>query len=215
MDKPRFNYQLYLVTDEKILEGRAYVKTLEEALHGGVSLVQLREKELSARAFYHRAVEVHQLTQRHGVPLIVNDRVDIALAMGAEGVHVGQQDLPVSAVRQVVGHGMVIGASAATLEEALRAEEEGADYIGVGALFPTRTKTNTRPVTLDQLKAIKQAVGIPVVAIGGIGKENVSSVIQQGVDGVAVVSAVLQQKSPQNAASALTQIIGEARRKSL
>ncbi len=215
MDKQRVNYQLYLLTDEKILESRNYIKTLEEALSGGVSLVQLRDKKLSANEFFHRAFEVHQLTQKYGVPLIINDRVDVALAIGAEGVHLGQQDLPVSAASQLAGHKMLIGVSAATLEEAIRAEVEGADYVGVGALYPTGTKANTRTVTLDQLKIIKNTVGLPVVAIGGICKENLAAVIQQGVDGVAVVSAVLKEESPAKAAEVLNQIIDETRRKQI
>lgn len=213
MDKQGFNYQLYLVTDEGILERRDFLKTLEETLKGGVSLVQLREKNLSAKDFYQRGVEVHRLTQEYEVPLIINDRLDIALAIGAEGVHLGQQDLPVSAARKITGPKMLIGVSAATLEEAVGAEREGADYVGVGALYPTGTKTNTRPVTLEKLKIIKKTVGLPVVAIGGINKENLPSVMEQGVDGVAVVSAVLKTASPQKAAETLNQIIGETRRK--
>lgn len=189
--KLNVNYGLYLVTDRDILKDRDFIISLEEAILGGVTVIQLREKNLSSLEFYHLAVEVKKLTSKYNIPLIINDRLDIALSVDADGVHVGQNDLPAPIVRQIVGDKKIIGVSTATLEEALLSEQNGADYIGVGALFVTNTKTNTRKVTLEQLKTIKENVKIPVVGIGGINEDNVTLLKQSGIDGIAVVSAIL------------------------
>lgn len=184
-------YGIYLITDRDILKGRDLIKSLEEAISGGVTLVQLREKNATSLEFYKLAVEVRKTTLEHNIPLIINDRLDIAIAVDADGVHLGQEDLPVFVARKIWGQDKIIGASTANLKEALKAQEEGANYIGVGALFPTDTKINTRKVTLDEIKNIKQKVSIPVVGIGGINEDNIKSVADTGVDGVALVSAIL------------------------
>jgi len=205
-NKQNISYRLYLVSDEGVLGGRDFLKSLEAAILGGVTVLQLRHKEGSSQAFYHRALKVKKLTEYYGVPLIINDRVDIALAVNAEGVHLGQQDLPVTVARRLLGPDKIIGASTATVQEAKEAEAEGADYIGVGALFPTATKNNTRSVSLERLRIIKNSLCIPVVGIGGLTKENIPSVLNTGVDGVAVVSAILAQEDIQQAAKDLTKI---------
>lgn len=204
--------KLYLVTDGRITSDASLLHVLEDALIGGVTTVQLREKDSTVRDFARRARRVRELTSRYKVPLIINDRVDVALAIGAEGVHLGQQDLSVIDARRIVGPDMIIGVSTATLEEALIAETEGADYLGVGALYPTGTKTNTRPVTPDTLRRITSRVRIPVVAIGGIHHENVSPVVRCKVDGVAVVSAIAKAAAPREAARRFIETIDEIRR---
>lgn len=201
--KLNVNYGLYLVTDRDILKDRDFIISLEEAILGGVTVIQLREKNLSSLEFYHLAVEVKKLTSKYNIPLIINDRLDIALSVDADGVHVGQNDLPAPIVRQIVGDKKIIGVSTATLEEALLSEQNGADYIGVGALFVTNTKTNTRKVTLEQLKTIKENVKIPVVGIGGINEDNVTLLKQSGIDGIAVVSAILGKDNVKESAEQL------------
>lgn len=185
------DYRLYLVTDRRWLMGRDLVDCVEEAVLGGVTLVQLREKDLDSRSFFQLAGRMKALTDRYGISLIVNDRLDIAQAVDAVGVHLGLDDLPVATVRKILGPEKIVGASAATVEEALRFEKEGADYLGVGAVFETATKLGNESVSLADLRSIKRAVNIPVVAIGGIKAENAAAVMQTGVDGVAVVSSIL------------------------
>lgn len=200
------SYRLYLVSDERVLQGRDFLKSMEQAIQGGVTVLQLRHKEGSSKAFYRRAHALKKITEEYGIPLIINDRVDIALAVKAEGVHLGQQDLPVAVARQLLGPDAIIGASTATLSEAKAAEGEGADYIGVGALFPTATKSNTRSVSLEKLKHIKDSVSIPVVAIGGLTRENIPSALATGIEGVAVVSAILAEEDIRQAAKDLRKI---------
>ena len=201
--KHKINYGLYLVTDRDALKGKDLIRTLEEAIAGGVTVVQLREKNATSLEFYQIATQVKALTAKHGIPLIINDRLDIALAVDADGVHVGQSDLPASVVRKIMGAHKLVGVSTANLEEALKAQAEGADYIGVGALFPTNTKTDTRWVTLEQLEDIKKALNIPIVGIGGIQEKNVGAVREAGIDGVAVASAILAADSVKEAAAKL------------
>ncbi len=196
-------YELYLVTDRDLLNGQDFLKSLEQGILGGVSVVQLREKSASSLEFYNLAVEVKKLTDRYDIPLIINDRVDIALAVDADGVHIGQSDLPANIVRKIIGQSKILGVSTANLDEAKKAIEDGADYIGVGALFPTITKTNTRKVDLDQLKHIKANINIPIVGIGGINESNIKSVIETGIDGVALVSAILSKDNIKEAAEKL------------
>ena len=195
-------YELYLVTDEN-----SKLQKIEQAILGGVTMVQLREKNLSSRDLYHKALEIQKLTEAYDIPLIINDRLDIAMAIGAQGVHLGQKDLPISVVRQMVGDQMILGASTATLSEAIEAQGQGADYLGVGAMYPTKTKGDTRPVTLETLKSIVEEVTIPVVAIGGINKENLEGIRDTGVDGVAVVSEILKSNFPKLKAEALKYIL--------
>ena len=189
----KWELTLYLVTDRRWLGRRSLEEDVEEALLGGVTLIQIREKEISSRAYLELARRLKEVTDRYGVPLIVNDRVDIALAVDADGVHVGPDDLPVSFARRLLGPDKIVGASASSLEEALTFQAQGADYLGVGAVFPTATKQVTEKVDLETLARIKAAVRIPVAAIGGIDAGNAPEVMKTGVDGVAVVSAILNR----------------------
>jgi len=207
MSRKGVDYLLYLVTDRRWLGGRSLVGAVEEAIAGGVTVVQLREKEIGSRTFLETALAVKEVTERHGIPLIINDRIDIAYACDAEGIHLGDDDLPISVAREILGEDKIVGASAATLEEALALEAEGADYLGVGAVFPTGTKTDADQVTLEQLARIKENVKIPVVAIGGIDAGNAPLVMKTGVDGVAVVSAIMAREDIRAAASYLAEIL--------
>jgi len=210
--KRDLDFTLYLVTDRRWLGERTLWEDVEEAILGGVTLVQLREKEVSSKEFLELAQRVKSVTDRHGVPLIVNDRIDIAFAVDADGVHVGPEDLSVPVARKLLGEGKIIGASAASLDEALSLQAQGADYLGVGAVYPTATKQGTEKVGLEDLRRIKSAVHIPVVAIGGINAENAVPVVETGVDGVAVVSAVMDQRDIREAARKLFSLVKGARR---
>ncbi len=203
LKKQAINYTLYLVTDRTLLSSHTLEQAIEQALQGGCTLVQLREKNISSREFYETALRAKEITDHYNVPLIINDRTDICKAIDACGVHIGQNDLPAKAVRSILGNKKIIGVSAATLAEAQQAEQDGADYLGVGAMFPTTTKTNTRPVTLAQLTQIKASVNIPVVAIGGIQLSNVASLAATHIDGIAVISAILSQPNITQAAQQL------------
>lgn len=181
---------LYAVTDRAWVGKQTLYQQVEAALKGGVTCVQLREKELGEAAFLQEAKDICALCRRYGVPFIVNDNVDIAIACGADGIHVGQEDMEAGAVRRQVGEDMTLGVSVHTVEEAQQAVQDGADYLGLGAVFPTSTKTDARPMTTQTLRAICDAVEIPVVAIGGINRDNLLNLAGSGVDGVALVSAV-------------------------
>ena len=200
MIKRNTDFTLYLVTDRRWLGEKTLWDGVEEAIHGGATLVQLREKEISSKEYFELAQRVKEVTDQHGIPLIINDRIDIALAIDADGVHLGPEDLPVPIARKLLGDGKIIGSSAASVEEALLFQAQGADYLGVGAVFPTATKRGTEKVGLDDLRGIKAAVHIPVVAIGGIKAENAKPVMETGVDGVAVVSAIMDQEDIREAA---------------
>jgi len=206
MDKRNSNYSLYLVTDSGLLGDKDLAKTVEQAIQGGVTVVQVREKNLSSLEFYQVALAIKGVTEKYGVPLIVNDRADIALAVDAAGLHIGQEDLPVVVARKLLGPNKIIGVSAATLEEALLAQDQGADYLGIGAVFPTNTKDDADSVSLADLAAIKNKVKIPIVAIGGIHGNNIQAVMNTGVDGVAVVSAIIAAADPKAAARKLLDI---------
>ena len=189
----RLDYTLYLVTDRSCMTTPTLEEAVEQAILGGCTMVQLREKEASARDFLETARRIQIITRRYSIPLIINDRVDLALAVDADGIHVGQQDLPCSVVRSLVGPEKIVGVSAATLAEAKQAQADGATYLGVGAMNTTATKTNTRNVTPAQLAEIKATVTIPVVAIGGINPATLPNLSHTGIDGIAVVSAILAQ----------------------
>ncbi len=206
MYKSDIDYSLYLVTDRDLLGGKELSKTVQQAIQGGVTVVQIREKNVSSLEFFQVAVAVKAVTEKYNVPLIVNDRADIALAVDAAGLHIGQDDLPLVAARKLLGPDKIIGVSTATLEEALLAQSQGADYIGVGAIYPTKTKGDADSVSLPELQAIKAAVQIPVVAIGGINSSNLQAVIKTGVDGAAVVSAIIAAEDPYAAAHRLQQL---------
>jgi thiamine-phosphate pyrophosphorylase len=200
LNKSLVNYSLYLVTDNGDKDGEAFCETVERAIAGGVTLVQLREKMATSRDFYELALRVKAVTDRHNVPLIINDRLDIALAVNADGLHVGQEDLPAAVARRLLGPDKILGVTAATVADALEAQAAGADYLGSGAVYPTGTKPGKAVLPLMTLSQIKQAVHIPVVAIGGISEANIYALRQSKVDGVAVVSAIMG--SPDSASAA-------------
>ncbi|MEK6534719.1 MAG: thiamine phosphate synthase [Thermodesulfobacteriota bacterium] len=202
---------LYLVTDRRWLGEKTLWDSVEEAILGGVTLVQLREKKISSKEYLELAQRVKEVTDRHDIPLIINDRIDIALAIDADGVHLGPEDLPVPIARKLLGDGKIIGSSAASVDEALLFQAQGADYLGVGAVFPTATKRGTEKVGLEDLRGIKSAVHIPVVAIGGIKAENAKPVMETGVDGVAVVSAIMDQTDIREAARRLLSLLKRAK----
>lgn len=200
------DYSVYLVTDRDILGGRDLLKAVEAAVEGGASLIQLREKDSSSRNFYKLAVQMKELVNSHGVPLIINDRLDIALAVNADGLHIGQDDIPLTVARAILGPGKIIGYSVSNLQEALFGEKNGADYLGAGPVYATGSKADAGlPIGLTSLKAIKESVSIPVVAIGGVGLNNIAEVKQTGVDGVSVISAILGR---QDIAAAARDIAG-------
>lgn len=203
------DYSLYLVTDRELLGDKDLVQTIEQAIQGGVTMVQVREKKLSTLEFFQVALTIKSITQKHGVPFIVNDRADIALAADADGLHIGQEDMPLVVARKLLGPNKIIGVSVATLEEALLAQKEGADYLGIGAIFPTMTKDDADSVSLAELKMIKDKVAIPVVAIGGIHENNIKKVVETGVDGAAVVSAIIACPDPCAAAQRLRQLLNK------
>lgn len=205
--KSKVNYKLYLVTDRDLLKNTDICTAVEQAIQGGVTLVQLREKELNSLEFYNTALKVKKVTDKYNIPLIINDRLDIALAVDAAGVHVGQSDMPAAIVRKLMGPDKILGISTATLEESIEAEKNGADYVGVGAVFPTSTKLDARAVTVEMLKRIKENIKIPVVAIGGISENNVQSLRAADIDGVAVVSAILGKQDIKEASENLFKLI--------
>lgn len=185
---------LYGVTDRAWLNGETLYSQVEKALKGGATFMQLREKKLDEESFLKEAIEIKELCRRYNVPFVINDNVDIALEMDADGVHVGQSDMEALDVRAKLGPDKIIGVSAQTVEQAILAEKHGADYLGVGAVFPTGSKDDAEEVTFETLKAICQAVKIPVIAIGGISKGNVLELAGSGICGIAVISAIFAAK---------------------
>lgn len=194
---------LYAVTDRAWVGRQTLLEQIEDALNGGVTMVQLREKQLDEEAFVAQAIPVKELCRRYGVPLIINDNVDVALKSGADGVHVGIEDAPVAKIRKAVGKDFIIGATAKTVEQARLAQESGADYLGVGAVFPSPTKKTAVRITREQLRAICSSVDIPAVAIGGISLDNAAQLKGGGMDGIAVVSAVFGAEDIREAARRL------------
>ena len=202
------DYSLYLVTDRTLSLGRSTVEVVAAAVSGGVTCVQLREKHCSTREFLEEARRVRELLVGTGVPLIINDRLDVALAVAADGVHLGQNDMHISDARRLVGERLVIGISAESVADAIRAEAEGADYIGVSPVFTTPTKMDTAPpLGLEGLREIRRAVSLPLVAIGSIRHDNAAEVLRAGADGLAVVSAIVSAPCPRTAAAGLRQRI--------
>ena len=201
--------QLYAVTDSRWLKGSTLATAVEKALAGGVTCVQLREKQLPFDEFLRTAKEIKTLCQNYHVPFIVDDNLDIALACDADGLHIGQNDMPAAKARQLLGPDKILGVSAQTIKQAVAACQDGADYLGVGAVFPTGTKTDAVEVPLDTLKAITAAVDIPVVAIGGIGADNIAQLSGTGIAGAAVVSAIFAQEDIKKAAANLRQLIAK------
>ena len=194
---------LYAITDRRNLDKKMFFEKIEEALQGGVTILQLREKELDEDSFINEAIEVKNICRKHVVPLIINDNVNVALKSGADGVHVGIEDMPIDEIRRTVPDSFIIGATCKTVEQAQSAERLGADYMGVGAVFPSPTKKNAVRITREQLKEICASVSIPAVAIGGISLENVDELKGGGLSGIAVVSAVFSADDIQKAASLL------------
>ncbi|MEG1957372.1 MAG: thiamine phosphate synthase [Lachnospiraceae bacterium] len=204
--KQKMDYSLYLCTDRTLMSTDTLEEAVEQAIKGGCTLIQLREKDCSSGEFYQTAQSIKNITDLYHIPLIINDRVDLALAVGAAGVHVGQSDLPASIVRKIIGDDACIGVSVATVQEAVKAQEDGANYIGVGAMYATGTKLNTRNVSLELLKEIQKAVTIPIVVIGGIQKENAAIFKELGIAGLAVVSAIIAKPDIEDAARELKRI---------
>jgi thiamine-phosphate pyrophosphorylase len=208
------DFSLYLVTDRGLSQGRATIDIIRAAISGGVTCVQLREKHCAIRDFITEARLVRELlaTLESPIPLIINDRIDVALAVGADGVHLGQTDMHIRDARRLAGSSLLIGISAESVEDALRAEAEGADYIGISPVFTTATKNDTAPpLGLEGVRAIRDAVSLPLVGIGGVKTENAAKIILAGADGVAVVSAIVSAPCPQSAAKALKQQIQSAK----
>ncbi len=203
------DYTLYLCTDRDLMSTPTLEEAVEAAIRGGVTIVQLREKNCSSREFYDTAVSIKAVCDRHQVPLIINDRLDIALAVDAAGVHVGQSDLPADRARAILGPGRIIGVSTATPEEAMKAKADGADYIGVGAMFATGTKQHTRPVTMERLAEIRRSVDLPIVVIGGVNETNCAQFNGTGVDGLAVVSAIIAKPDIEAAARELRRLFSK------
>jgi thiamine-phosphate pyrophosphorylase len=201
------NYSLYLVTERSLLQNIELEQAVEEAILGGTTLVQLREKNISTMEFYKIAVNIKKITDKYNVPLIIDDRLDIALAVNAAGIHVGQSDMPCEIARKLVGKDKIIGVSAHTVEEALKAQKDGADYLGVGAVFPTGTKKDAVDVSMETLKEIVQKVSIPVVAIGGVNQDNVDKLADTGIDGISVISAIIGKKDVRKAAEELKEAV--------
>ncbi|MBB6698699.1 thiamine phosphate synthase [Clostridium algidicarnis] len=201
------NYKLYLVTDRDLLKNTDLYTAVEEAIKGGVTLVQLREKDLTTLEFYNTALNIKKVTDKYNIPLIINDRIDIALAVNASGVHIGQKDIPCTIARKILGNDKILGVSATTLSQAIKAEKEGADYIGVGAIFHTSTKQDAKPVSIDILKEIKETLSIPVVAIGGITIKNIHQLDSSNIDGIAVISDILGKEDIRLASENLNSLI--------
>ncbi|MBQ8931767.1 MAG: thiamine phosphate synthase [Ruminiclostridium sp.] len=194
---------MYFITDSTNYDTEEFLRRVEEACKGGVTLLQLREKDKTTREYLSLAEKVHEITRRYGIPLIIDDRVDVALAVDAEGVHVGQSDMPVSIARSLMGKDKIVGATAKTVPQALEAYNQGADYLGVGAIYPTTTKVKTVLTSVDTLKEIVKSVPIKVNAIGGLNKDNIGILKGSGIDGICVVSAIMKADSPFVAAKEL------------
>ena len=195
-----FDTGLYFITDSTGLSEETFLRRTEAALQGGVTLLQIREKDKTTREYLHLAQKVHALAQRYGVPLIIDDRLDVAMAINAEGVHLGQSDMPIHMARSLFGGDKIIGATAKTVPQAREAYEQGADYLGVGAIYPTTTKVKTVLTSTDTLRDICHAVPIPVNAIGGLNRDNIDVLQGIPIAGICVVSAIMKAADPRQAA---------------
>ena len=211
MTPKNIDYSLYLVTDRGLARGRSTLDIVKAAVSGGVTCIQLREKDCSTLEFIEQARAIKNFLEEREVPLIINDRLDVALAVGADGVHLGQKDMPLEMSRKIAGSSMLIGISAESVQDAIEAENGGADYLGVSPIYATPTKTDTAPpLGLEGLREIRKRVEIPLVGIGGLNQETSADVIRNGADGVAVVSAIVAADDPESASRELIQIIKEA-----
>ena len=205
---------LYFITDSTGFEKDEFLKRVRSALEGGVTIIQLREKNRTTREYIDIANDVHEITKEFGVPLIIDDRIDVMLACDAEGVHVGAEDMPVSIARKLIGKDKILGATAKTVEAATKAYEDGADYLGVGAIYPTTTKVKTVLTSTETLDAITKAVPVPVNAIGGLNAGNIGVLRGINIAGVCAVSAIMKSDCPKTAASELKIAFEELRRQS-
>ena len=203
----KFNPRLYFITDSTKYEKEEFLSRVESALQGGVTLVQIREKERTTREYMELASAVHDLTKKYNVPLIIDDRLDVAMAIDAEGVHLGQSDLPIGIARKIFGSDKIIGATAKTVEQATEAYEQGADYLGVGAIYPTTTKVKTILTSTDMLDKICHAVPIPANAIGGLNKDNIDVLKGIPIAGICVVSAIMKADDPKKAVEELSEAV--------
>jgi thiamine-phosphate pyrophosphorylase len=205
------NWTLYVITDARLSRGRSHLEVVRAAIEGGATMVQYREKEGTTRQLVEEALALRRLTREAGVPFVVNDRLDVALAVEADGLHVGQDDMPATVARRWMGRDKIVGVSATNLQEALQAEKDGADYLGAGPVFATPTKPEAAPAMgLEGLAEICRRVSIPVVAIGGINEDNAAAVIAAGADGVAVISAIVAAPAVAVAARRLWEVITAA-----
>ena len=202
-----FDTSLYFITDSTGFSEEEFLIRVEDALRGGVTIIQLREKDKTTRDYIELAKKVHNITKRYNVPLIIDDRIDVAMAVDAEGVHLGQSDMPIDIARKILGDVKIIGATAKTVEQANEAYKKGADYLGVGAIYPTTTKVKTVLTSTEMLDKICRAVPIPVNAIGGLNKGNID--VLKGIDiaGICVVSAIMKAESPKKAAEELRGVL--------
>lgn len=208
LNKPQIDLSLYLVTDRILAKGRDLVQIVKQAVEGGVSTVQLREKEISSKMFFELAVEIKQLLKPYSVPLIINDRLDIALAVEAEGLHIGQNDLPYAQARKILGPNKIIGLSVETVQQAYLANEIDVDYIGLSPVFSTDTKADiSTPLGLEGVADISKITKHKTVAIGGVHSGNAANILKAGANGIAVVSAIVAQKEPKLAAQKLKRIV--------
>ncbi len=204
-----FDSSLYFITDSTFYSEQDFLNRIESACKGGVTLLQLREKDKTTREYIAVAEKVHEITRKYNIPLIIDDRVDVALAVNAEGVHVGQSDMPVAIARKLMGDNKIVGATAKTVSQAIEAYEQGADYLGVGAIYPTTTKVKTVLTSVDTLKEIVKSVPIKVNAIGGLNKDNIHALKGSGIDGICVVSAIMKADNPLIAAKELKESFNE------
>lgn len=200
---------LYFITDSTGISEEKLLNTVEQACLGGATIIQLREKEKATREYISLAEKVHSVTKKYNIPLIIDDRVDVALAADTEGVHVGQSDMPVAIARKLMGENKIVGATTKTVEQAREAYEQGADYLGVGAIYPTTTKVKTVLTSVDTLKSIVKAVPINVNAIGGLNTENADILKGSGISGICVVSAIMKSENPKLAAEKLKEMFYE------
>lgn len=197
VEKVEYKYPLYLVTDEKACKGKDFYESVEASIRGGAKIVQLREKNMDTRDFFKRALKLKEICHKHGVDFVINDRLDIAIAVDADGVHLGQSDMPIQKAKEILGHKKIIGISAKNMEEALEAQKYGVDYIGVGAIFATDTKKDSGLIDLETLKDMTNQINIPVLAIGGIGLGKLGYLKDTGIDGICVISDILGSDDPE------------------
>ena len=202
-----FKSRIYFITDSTSYTEQEFLARVKSALQGGVDLIQLREKERTTREYIALAQKVHELSKQFAVPLIIDDRVDVALASGAEGVHLGQSDMQIDTARKIVGEDFIIGATTKTVEQALEAYEQGADYLGVGAIYPTTTKVKTVLTSTETLDKICKTVPIPVNAIGGLNKDNIDVLKGIGIAGICAVSAIMKAADPELAVRELSEAV--------